>query len=75
MDIEKFIEDAVADGWEIRATYDKESIERAVSLTKNGWSMSVINKPSHRSIHIWGPDKLAVKVPDEYEKELHSYAI
>lgn len=70
---------AVSDGWKQEPTYPgHESIEQAASLERDGWKMHVICRPTElnrrhqtircsASIHIWGPDGLAVNVPLSYD--------
>ena len=74
-----FRQAAVADGWTQQPTYPgSEPIEQAASLEKDGWKMQVICRPTtmdrrgqpircSASIHIWGPDDLAVNVPRSYD--------
>jgi hypothetical protein len=78
--VQQYISDAVADGWDIKPTYGSEPVERAASLTRDGFHMLIINrsesngkKPgdwfSESSIHIWGPDGMAIRPPEFYDFE------
>lgn len=74
--VARYREAAVADGWSMRPTFGCESIEGAATLEKDGFTMQTIARPPaspggwyHASINIWGPDRLAVKPPDEYSME------
>lgn len=70
---------AVADGWSIEPTYQTEPVERAARLSRDGFSAQIITRTpeeGHRwrttyegSVHIWGPDSLAVKAPHPYSWE------
>lgn len=73
---EQFRDAAKSDGWEMRATYGSESIERASTLERDGWSMMVLTrnnesegrgKKYEAAVHIWAPDRLAVEVPEFYD--------
>lgn len=75
--IKKFKEKAIADGWECTATYpDHESIERACTLTKDGFKMLILLRDKkdgkfkyETCISLWGSDGLGLEVPDEYSFE------
>lgn len=68
---------AVADGWSIRGTYEpSESVERAARLQRDGFVMQVLTRDNSErahgkkfeaSVHIWGPDGLAVTPPPLYD--------
>lgn len=63
-----------ADGWSIEKTYGHEPVEHAWSAKKDGFSVQGLARPISNEdgkvcspeIHIWGPDGLAIAVPDEY---------
>ena len=66
---------AVADGWEAKPTYENESIDRATSLTRDGFKMQIITRYDPKgkvgfkyvtSVNLWGPDRLAIKPTKEY---------
>ncbi len=71
----EFRDAAVRDGWAIQRTYpNHEPIESAASLEKDGFKMMILSRPTelHKfdaNIHIWGPDRLAIKIPDGYSWE------
>lgn len=80
--VQKFRDDAVKDGWSIKPTYSShESVESASSLSKNGFSMLIltrthdlnkypnVNNLYEVDISIWGPDELAIEVPDRYDMQ------
>jgi hypothetical protein len=86
--VEAFRDAAVADGWSIEPTYASESVERAANLHKNGFTMSVLtrdkrNDPEHlrgkwaveAHVSIWGPDGLALSVPESYDWQVIQEAI
>ena len=68
--VEKWRDDAVADGWSIRPTYDSEDQSRAAKLEKDGFVASLLTRdddggggkkyPFEASIWVWGPDELAI---------------
>lgn len=70
---------ALADGWQQVPTYRGESVERAATLTKDGFKALLINRPSgperpdgsgftgEVQLNVWGPDGLAVLVPKVYD--------
>ena len=69
----KFRDDAVKDGWSIEPSYGThESVERASTLKKNGYTMSVISREKigkweyEADISIWADDGLSVAYPDIY---------
>lgn len=63
---------AVADGWSIEPTYPHESVETAWRLLRDGFQVQGLTRPESdksmpvATIHIWGPDGLAIKVPPIY---------
>jgi hypothetical protein len=74
-----FRDAAVLDGWTIKPTYEREPQEYASTLEKDGFLMMVLSRPpieySHGSytwdgsVHIFGPDGLAIETPEEYSWE------
>lgn len=69
---------AVADGWSIEPTYgDSESVDRAARLSRVGWMAQVITRTPIEgnrhanyycgTIHVWGPDGLAVSPGHTYD--------
>lgn len=81
--VQKFRDDAVKDGWSIKPTYfPHESVESASTLSKDGFVMSILTRtedlikyPNVKNLYeaeisIWGPDGLAIEVPDHYDMEL-----
>lgn len=68
---------AAEDGWSIRGTYEpSEPVDRAARLTRDGFVMQVITRDNsgqeyqkryEASVHIWGPDGLAVAPPEFYD--------
>ena len=80
--VQKFRDDAVKDGWSIKPTYPPhESVESASSLSKDGFSMLIltrthdlklypnVNNLYEVEISIWGPDRLAIEPPREYDMQ------
>ena len=79
-----FKEAAIADGWEAESMYKNEDISQACALTRDGYHMQILTrdfeseprprlKPRHRyecDVSIWGPDRLAIKPPEEYNSEM-----
>lgn len=65
--------DAIAAGWAHEPTYgSSESEERAMRLHgPSGWTAQTIARPNEKgaqaSIHVWGPDGLAVSVPPFFD--------
>lgn len=73
-DAQDFRDAAVADGWEMRPTYIHESTDRAATLTRDSFKMMTITRTYEgekiscdASVNIWGPDHLAITVPDKYD--------
>ena len=72
-------EAAIADGWACSPTYDgSEQMGRASTLTKDGFEMSILSRDRREmpgkwkfeaSISIWGPDRLSIKPPGQYDWE------
>jgi hypothetical protein len=66
---------AVADGWSIAPTYNTEAVDRASTLHKDGYRMSILSRDStvgpkwryEASIAIWGPDGMVIKAPEQYD--------
>jgi hypothetical protein len=60
---------AEADGWQFTPTYQHEPVEHAFRGNREGFSIQGIARPNgpgktpEASIHIWGPDGLAIKPP------------
>ena len=79
--VQKFRDDAVKDGWLIKPTYDRESVESASSLSKDGFSMLILTRthdlklyPNIKNLYeakvsIWGSDGLAIEPPLEYDMQ------
>jgi hypothetical protein len=70
----KFKQDAIADGWQARPTYEgHESIDRVCSLQKDDWKMMVLTRTDtgkwlfEADITIWAPDGLVIVPPLEYD--------
>lgn len=63
---------AEADGWVFHPTYQTESVETAFRGEREGFVLQGIARPGgddkspSASIHIWGPDGLAVRTPLTY---------
>jgi hypothetical protein len=70
--VRAFRDAAVADGWLIDATYKTESVDRASTLQKDGYTMQVITREpqgdmnASANVHVWGPDGLSIKPPTVY---------
>jgi hypothetical protein len=74
---EAFRDAAAADGWSIRPTYGSEGIDRASSLARDGFKMSILTRNNsdrkggkwkhEAQVSIWGPDGLAIVPPDTYD--------
>ncbi len=76
---------AIADGWDWRPTYSNQKTSEGedpslewgdITLIKDGFHIAMYrrhsgHKPPKLCIEVcgWGPDKLAFKVPDEYDME------
>lgn len=65
---------AVADGWDVRPTYQHEDVDSAFTLERAGWKVSGLarrgaeNEPplGGGEITVWAPDGLQIKVPIVY---------
>lgn len=77
--VKQFRDAAVADGWDLKPTYKNEDIDRASSLTKDGFKMSIISRDNteknykykfEAEISIWGPDGISIPTPELYDFEL-----
>lgn len=70
--VQKFVADAVADGWMIRPTYDTESVNRHATLDREGFKLMAKTRTDVGSwkyetqINGWGPDGLVIRIPDVY---------
>ena len=61
----KYIESCTADGWEVL-----EADGHFTKLGREGYIMHVYSKSIHgESVSAWGPDKLALELPEEYDWE------
>lgn len=79
--VRQWIRDAVADGWEIKPTYEREGMNTACTLDREGWRvMSCRRPPGHGvgqfknkrgniSISMWGPDGVSVNIEFPYNWE------
>lgn len=72
--LDDWIKAALADGWTSKPTYSNESIDRAMTLNKEGFHVSTIRRPPEKSrgnidLTGWGPDGLVVRVPRVYDWE------
>lgn len=65
-------EAAEADGWIAEATYDHESIDRAFKLSRDGFVIMGLTRPSDErslgsgSLNGWAPDAMSIKLPVIY---------
>lgn len=74
---------AIADGWEHRPTYgDHEAEDRACKLTRDGFVVQVLtrrhvkaNRRYEAQVSAWGPDRLALRVPNIYDWQAMQDAI
>ena len=64
----KWIESCVADHWEKLVVYPNSSSE-SVRLTRDGYLICIYGPTSMGggSISAWGPDQLALELPEEYD--------
>lgn len=73
VEIRKWRDAAIADGWDHAPTYaPHEEEDRACRLKRDGFVVQTITREELAklaSIHAWGPDDLQVSVPDEYSME------
>lgn len=66
---------AIADGWHGEPTYPNELFIHAWRLTRDGYTILGLSRPGTdkfmptASVHIWGPDGLAIKPPLEYDSD------
>lgn len=78
LSVEQFRDAAVADGWSIAPTYPShEPAEQAATLNRDGFIMMVLARPKSggntgnwtcsASVHIWGPDGMAIPPPPLYD--------
>jgi hypothetical protein len=75
--VRAFRDAAVADGWMIMPRYEYESVDSSSYLEREGFHVAMVtrtrspleNYQYEASIHIWGPDGLAVEVPEYYAME------
>jgi len=72
--VRKFRDAAIADGWQAKPTYpDHEDIGRASSLSRDGWTMSIMSRENigkwkgKAEITIWAPDGLQIEPPATYD--------
>lgn len=73
--VHKWREDAIAGGWQARATYGHEPLEHAWSMTKEGFRVSGLSRPIPGKngtvplpqINIWGPDGAAIDPTEIYD--------
>lgn len=70
--VRSYVAEMAADGWSTEPTYNGEAIERATRLRRDGFIASSTARPSadglksSASIHVWGPDGLAIVPPFPY---------
>lgn len=75
----QWVKDAIADGWLAEPTYKGEDIDNATRLMKEGFIVLAIDRvekkqpwgitPAQQSVHVWGPDGLAIDPPETYSME------
>lgn len=76
----QWIKDAIVDGWTAEPTYPgHESIEEAITLTKDGFSIQSLDRSekwakwgmikAQQQIAAWGPDGLIIDLPETYSME------
>ncbi len=75
--VNKWRNDAIADGWEHRPTYPKEEEDRASSLQKEGWKALILARVNDNKkfrfeaeISVWAPDGLVISPPASYDFDL-----
>jgi hypothetical protein len=86
--VQQYRDAMVADGWDMEPRYKTEPVDRAGRLTRAGWVCSILtrcplemNGQPHPKWHnesevdIWGPDRLAVRVPAHYSWEALQAAV
>ena len=72
--VHKWRTDLQADDWAIQPTYQHEPVEHSWKATKDGFIVMGLARPipspdgtvPKPDINIWGPDGLAIEVPDQY---------
>jgi hypothetical protein len=73
---QQFRDDAERDGWVKTPTYGTESVERASSLSKDGFKMLILTRDNsadgrgkkyEATVNIWAPDRLSVNTPQFYD--------
>lgn len=72
--VRAFVAAAIADGWQQGEYFAGESLDSACKLRRDGFTMSVLtrrNESANRwvftaQVHAWGPDELALDLPDVY---------
>lgn len=73
-------EAAIADGWTAEPTYpNHEPVSSASSLKREGYLASILTREKDTGkwkfqckVNVWGPDRLAIKVPVVYDWALIS---
>ena len=73
--VRRFCTDAVADGWAVKPTYNSEPVDSAFTLDRDGFKVmgfardhgAQARKRYETSISGWGPDGLAIKLPNTYD--------
>ena len=75
--IKQWVADAVADGWGIEPTYRTELIDSAARLTRDGFVAMALMRDRGENhdrryryeakVSAWGPDGLAIRVPQKYD--------
>lgn len=66
MNVSEWREAAMRDGWDAHPLYKNESIEQATKLTNGDWVAHVIDRETYQSVSVWGPDRLQICVPANY---------
>lgn len=67
---------AIADGWIAEPTYGHEPVERAFTLTRDGFKiMGILRPDTLASLNAWGPDGLAINLPEQYSWDAIAAAI
>ena len=76
--VEAFRDAAVSDGWAIRPTYTSEPQQRASTLEREGFKMSILTRTRNKEWQkyafethacAWGPDGLALRLHAPYSWE------
>src|SRR5690606_23601889 len=68
--VNKWKEDAIADGWSVKPTYgESESVYRSATLEKEGFKALVLTRIKEQghfkyeaNIWVYGPDRLAIEI-------------